>query len=325
MKNILAFVVGLILIAVVAGFGYSKVQARMNVALLKADKAVLDRQFLNRLAFTRMLPLDDYREDMGIMLNNYSRDLDKLYMKPEYKELRDDDSVRKLYQEQYKEGKKDEKTFKGVSERIDYTQATYKELTGGSYRPVLTAENAGLRLDLYSITKGAVDGRDRLMVKVLVTATDPDVALTFGHIEMKSKIEDEIEKKDRKGQVVKEKVYKLTKIEGEGEPNTLIKEPRKWLEDFPPGLMIGFYDFPLFHPKATEVKLTMGFTVRTQGGNNLNPNLEFPAFPIDSAWRLPPGASWEAEEVEATEEEAKEFASPGEAKKDDKAAPGKTK
>ncbi|MBN2358261.1 MAG: hypothetical protein JXR83_02330 [Deltaproteobacteria bacterium] len=319
MKNILAFVVGLIVIAVVVAFGYSKFEVKLRVASLKVDKAVLDRQFLNRLAYTRMLETDDYREDMSILLNNYARDLDKLYMKQEYKDLRDDDAVRKVYQIEYKEGRKDEKILKGVNERIDYTQAVYKEITGGSYRPLLTAQNAGLRIDLYSITKGSVEGRDRLMVKVLVSASDPDIALTFGHIEMKSKIEDEVEKKV-KGQVVMEKVYKLTKIEGQGEPNTLIKEPRKWFEDFPPGLMIGYYDFPLFHPKATEVKLTMGFSVRTQGGNHLNPNLEFAPFAIDSTWRLPPGASWEAEEVEATEEEAKEFLTSEEDKKDDKSA-----
>lgn len=305
MKRFLAFLFVLIAIGAIAGFAFVSFKDTLSQQQMQVARAQIEQQFLSRLAFSRMLPNDQYRTDAPILYSGYGRDLERMYELPEFVELRDDDSVRKLYAEEHKKGRKDDATLQQVNERIDYTQEAYKELTSGSYRPLVTDEDKGFRMDFYEIAKKPVDGQDRLVVKVLILAGDPDV-VSFGQIEMKMKIEDEVEKKVR-GKMVMETVSKLAKIEGSGSPNTLVKKPRKWMENFPPGLMVGYYDFPLFPPSAKELKLTMSFGVRTVGGNNLHPQLEFPVIAIDPSWKLPEGASWEAEEIEATPEEAAEF------------------
>lgn len=305
MKRFIAFLIVLIAIAVVGGMMFMSFKQKLIEQQLLVARADIGQQLMERIAFSKMLPAGDYADDIGVVLSGYGRDLAKLYQNPDFALLRDPDSVRKIYDEEHLKGRKDDRTWQQVNQRIDYTQEVMKELLGGSYKPMVTAQADGLRLDIYDISKAPVDGQDRLMVKVMIIGGDPE-GLSFGHIEMKMKIEGEVEKKVR-GETVMEKVTKLAKVEGGGSPNTLIKTPRKWVEDFPPGIMIGFYDFPLFPPSADELSLSMGFAVRTAGGHNLMPQLEFSTLPISPGWRLPEGASWEAEEVEATEEEAKEF------------------
>lgn len=305
MKRFVAFLVVLAAVGAVAAFAFMSFKARLTEERLIAKKAVIDLDFLGHSAFTRMVPGDDYGDDASVLFSGYARDVDKIYNDPEFAPLRDDDKVRKVYEKAHKEGRKDDKTLKEVNDRIDYTQAVYKELTGGSYHPVASAQQNGLRVDLYSIEKAPVDGQDRLKVKALIYSGDPD-AVSFGQIAMKLAIISKVEKKVR-GKTVTEDEIKLAKVEGGGSPNTLIKTPRKWMEDFPPGVMIGYYDFPLFPPTSSELALTMGFGVRTVGGNNIQAELSFPPLTIDPSWKLPAGASWEAEEMEGTEEEMAAF------------------
>ncbi|MFH1810968.1 MAG: hypothetical protein ABIJ09_19665 [Pseudomonadota bacterium] len=305
MKRFLAFFVVVVAFGAALGAAFVSFKTKLTEQRLLVAKSVVDMEFMNKLTATRMVPGNGYKGDMSILLSNYGQSLDRLYKDPEFALLRDDDLVRKLYQEEHKKGRKDDRTLQQVTERIDYTQAAYKEIANGDYRPMVSAQADGLRVDLYAWQKAPVDGQDRLQVKVVIVGGDPE-ALTFGHIEMKMGIKSFVEKKV-KGQMVKEEVLKLAKISGGGSPNTLIKDPRKWMPDFPPGIQIGFYDFPLFPSTATEVQLTMGFGIRTIGGNQLSPELKFDPIVIDSSWKLPPGASWEAEEVEGTEEELAEF------------------
>lgn len=305
MKRFLAVLVLLIALSAIVGWVFLTFQQKIFTQKLALERATIGTLFMGRLAGTRMLPDETYIDDIGVLLSSYGRDIDKMYQSPEYAKLRNPNAMREMYLEEFQKGRLDDRTFQGINERIDYTQEAYKALTSGSYRPLTTAQNLGFRLDMYEINKTAIDGQDRLMVKVLIHAGDPE-SLSFGRIEMKMRIEDEVEKQV-KGKTVTETVAKMAKVEGGGEPNTLVKEPRKRMEDFPPGLMIGYYDFPLFPPTARELKLTMSFTVRTAGGNSFSPNLEFAVIPISPSWRLPEGASWEAEEMEATEEEAAEF------------------
>lgn len=305
MKRFLASIVVLALVGAVAAFAFMSFKSRLTEERLLVKKAAIDLNFLGKSAFTRMVPGDDFADDASVLFSGYARDMDKIYNDPEFAPLRDDDKVRKIYQKAHKEGRKDDKTLKEVNTRIDYTQAAYKELTGGSYHPVATGQANGLRVDLYSFKKEAVDGQDRLQVKILVWSGDPD-AVSFGSIQMKLAIKAMVEKKVR-GKMVEEEQLRLAKIEGGGSPNTLIKNPRKWMEDFPPGFMIGYYDFPLFPPTSSDLALTMNFGVRTIGGNNMQSEIKFPAIAIDPSWKLPPGTSFEAEEMEGTEEEMAAF------------------
>ncbi len=305
MKRFVASVFVLAIFGAVAAFAFMSFKSRLTEERLLVKKAEVDLAFLAKSEFTRMVPGDDYGDDASVLFSGYARDMDRIYNDPEFAPLRDDDKVRKIYQQAHKDGKKDDKTLKLVNERIDYTQAVYKELTGGSYHPVATGLVNGLRVDLYSFAKAAVDGQDRLKVKILVYSGDPD-AVSFGSIEMKLAIKSMVEKKVR-GKIVQEEQLKLAKVEGGGTPNLLIKNPRKWMPDFMPGLMIGFYDFPLYPPTSSELALTMGFGVRTVGGNSMQGEIKFPAIAIDPSWKLPAGASWEAEEMEGTEEEMAAF------------------
>lgn len=305
MKRFLASVVVLALVGAVAAFAFMSFKSRLTEERLLVKKAAIDLAFLGKSSFTRMVPGDDYGDDASVLFSGYARDMDKIYNDPEFAPLRDDDKVRKIYQQAHKDGRKDDNTLKQVNERIDYTQAAYKELTGGSYHPVATGQMNGLRVDLYSFKKSAVDGQDRLQVKILVYSGDPE-AVSFGSIQMKLAIKSMVEKKVH-GKIVQEEQLKLAKVEGGGSPNTLIKNPRKWMADFPPGLMIGYYDFPLFPPTSSDLALTINFGTRTVGGNTMQSEIAFPAIAIDPSWKLPAGASWEAEEMEGTEEEMAAF------------------
>jgi hypothetical protein len=95
----------------------------------------------------------------------------------------------------------------------------------------------------------------------------------------------------------------VVKVDGTATPYFLVDRPWQWIPEWPPGVMVGWYqDLPLFHPKAEKYTWTMGFSMRDQGGTVVPVELKWKDLPVDPAVKGAPGSSWDAP-VEAVDDE----------------------
>jgi hypothetical protein len=85
---------------------------------------------------------------------------------------------------------------------------------------------------------------------------------------------------------------------GPGEPFRKLADPERFSGDFPPGVLFATWWVDLFPNPAARVELALDAGLR--GASGAERPLSFMlALPVREAWKLPPGAAFEAETREA--------------------------
>ena len=108
-------------------------------------------------------------------------------------------------------------------------------------------------------------------------------------------------KKGRKK--VEEEVEKvLGRAEGDATPRIIIQNPHKYIAEFPSYVAPGYIWFPTMPREAKSVDIEYSYTAK-KGGSAHDANLVWEKLPIPGAWQLKEGESWDADVIEATEEE----------------------
>ncbi|MBI5494745.1 MAG: hypothetical protein HY904_06925 [Deltaproteobacteria bacterium] len=295
-------VVGLILVLAVAvgglGFVFKGLDSQVKRLKFENERSVLKAKFQARMP--HLIQSDDEHAafDLVSAVKSYGKDLAELYKK--YPEFRDPDWALKRYEQDYKDKKIDEKKMQGIRERTAMVRAVWEKLLKGEYKPVAVAHDKSIRVDLHTIEKKASEGEEKLFVHVLILGILADKSLSYGTIAMDVPLEDDeaTAKKRKAGQLKDLKQERKAQISGQGEPNTLIPEPDKWVEDFPPGMGVAFYNFPMFPGEAKGLELTLGYEVKNPGGGHVVNELKY-KIPLDASWKLPAGAAFGADEANA--------------------------
>lgn len=296
-------VVGLVLVLAIAvgglGFVFKGLDGQVKRLKFEADRAALKQKFAARVP--HLIQSDDEHAafDLVSAVKNYGKDLSELYKK--YPDFKDPDAALHRYENDYKDKKIDENKMRGIRERVTLVKGVWEHLLKGDYKPVAVGRDKSLRMDIYDISKKAADGEDKLFINVLFLGLVPDKSMSYGAIAMDIPLEDdEVTAKKRKaGQLKDNKAERKAQVNGGGEPNTMVPEPDKWVEDFPPGMGIGFYNFPMFPGEAKSLDLSFTFDVKNPGGGHIENNLKY-KLPIKPEWKLPHGANYGADEQAET-------------------------
>ncbi len=85
---------------------------------------------------------------------------------------------------------------------------------------------------------------------------------------------------------------------GTGSLNAKLADPERFADDFPPGVLFGTWWVELFPREAAQAKLELAADVRNPSGT-ARPVTFALALPVPEAWKLPPGATFQAETREA--------------------------
>jgi hypothetical protein len=83
-----------------------------------------------------------------------------------------------------------------------------------------------------------------------------------------------------------------------GEPYQKLTDPERFVSDFPPGVLFGTYWMELLPREAEKVELALDADVRGAAGASRPVALTL-GLPVQEAWRIPPGATFQAETREA--------------------------
>ncbi|MEW5849685.1 MAG: hypothetical protein AB2A00_12780 [Myxococcota bacterium] len=296
MGRVLAFLVGVG--AVLAGliFFFGSMDSQIKRLKFENERYALKQRFAAKIPHLQSVEDEKAAFDLQTAVKEYAKSLAELYKK--YPEFRDPDSILKRWEKDYQDKKVDEGKIRGARERVTLVKGLWEKFLTDNYKPVMTSADKSLRVDIYNVEKKAVDGQDKLIVHVAYIGGTPDKSMGFGGIEMQIPLADDdaTAKKRAKGELKDNKQERKATVSGGGEPNTLILEPEKWVEDFPPGIVIGYYDFPLFPAEAKSMELTMDFEFKNPGGGRVANAVKFKPMELKPEWKLPEGSSFEADE-----------------------------
>jgi hypothetical protein len=300
MKKLLlvALPAGLVILAAVQVLGAFRERRDAHDAL--EERSRLKRDFAERSGLGRGIPADrpaEWRDEVQALSRWYFDELVAIRNRHPREPTRPGGLEAALA-----EGKKkpSEAQLATVKEFQAYADGRLAVLREGRYAPVASAVEQGIRLDLLAVEPGpAPEGggpglridfalwgaprfaerereRDRIVTRNVVPVVFRRIAFRF---------------LDGKGKPYGE-------MTGPGEPYMKLADPDRWSDDFPPGVLFGTWWVELFPREAVNVEIEVENAGRGASGME-RPLLFRLTLPVPDAWKIPPGATYEAQVREA--------------------------
>jgi len=281
----------LAVLAVAGGFLYSTLRSRSAADAFRLERAQLKRELVERASVLRQLPASrarEAREEARALLRWYFDELSAMRGRhPSYRPEPQGDRLRA------KEGDRE-----GAQEWQRYAEERFRALREGTYDPVLTSADQGLRLDLLAVEAGEnpatreravrIDfalwgaprrverepaaGGSRTSLRVVVPATFRQISFRFS---------------DAAGKPYGE-------MTGPGEPYLKLADPERFVEDFPPGLVLGTWWVDLFPREAARVEIGVAAQVHGMTAAEVAASFRLEA-PVQEAWKIREGEAYRAQ------------------------------
>jgi hypothetical protein len=290
----------------VVGGGYLYTQKSSE----EAKQEVMDKRSEARRTFAdkaraavREDDPDSYQRAIQASIKSYDEELKKrVYAKRE--ELRDPAGYEKEVDKQFKEGLLKEAQHKSMLEGYKMVREAYDTLMAANWRSILTAKGNGeTRLDIYEMRRTRDDeGNPILEGKFFFWGIEDTTHMTWGQLALRYWGKSLEKVKEGRKTVEKDVEKVLGKAEGDAQPTIFIQNPNKYVADFPSYVAIGTIWLPVMPREAFAVDIEYSYTAKI-GGANVDSMLEWEKHPIPSTWQLKEGEVWDADVIEATEDE----------------------
>jgi hypothetical protein len=299
MKKLLAVALpaGIVLLVAVTGLG--RYRALEQTAQASAERARLKRDFAERAALGRTIPVDrapEWRDEVQALSRWYFEELAAVRNRHPGEPPRPTG----LEAAKTAKGNPSDQERSTMEEFQKYADARYAMLRDAGYAPVASAIDQGLRLDLLAVEPGpspegggpglriefALWGAPRYLERERdreKTTTRSIVPVVFRRIAFSFL--------DAKGKPYGE-------MSGGGEPYLKLADPERWVEDFPPGVLFGTWWVELLPREAVTVEVQLETAARGATGSE-RPVLFKLAMPVPDTWKIPAGATYQAEVREA--------------------------
>jgi hypothetical protein len=298
MRKLLLFVVPAGLAVIAAVVLLSVLRSRADAAEARLERARLKRDFTERAQLAKALPADrlpEWHAEIAALSRWYFDELQAIRNRhpdepPRPTGLEAAEAERKLKQEQRAQ----------IQDFQRFAESRLALLRGGAYAALASAAAEGLRLDLVAIEPGAapqgggpglrVDfalwGAPRYLDREragerIVTRNVVPVALkriAFRFVDPTGKLYGE--------------------MSGDGEPYQKLADPERFVDDFPPGVLFGTWWIELFPREAATVDVELVADLRMPSGAMRPASFQL-SLPVPEAWKIPPGATFQAEIREA--------------------------
>jgi hypothetical protein len=294
---VVALPVGLAVLAGILLFTRSHAQA--EVAEARLERARLKRDFGERAQAARALPADripEWQAEVAALSRWYFEELGAIRNRHPGEPPRPS-GVEAAEQE--KKGKLKKEEREAIADFQAYAESRLQLLREARYAPVASAFADGLRLDVAAVEPGPAPGAgpglrvdfalwgaprylerertgDRNVTRNVVPVAFKRLAVRF---------------LDGGGKLYGE-------MTGGGEPYQKLTDPERFVDDFPPGVLFGTWWVELFPREAAMAELELAVDVRAPSGA-VRPATFQARFPVPETWKLPPGATFQAEVREA--------------------------
>ncbi|HEX9401016.1 MAG TPA: hypothetical protein VF912_12975 [Anaeromyxobacter sp.] len=294
---VVALPVGLAVLAAILLFTTTRAQSETFDARL--ERARLKRDFTERAQAAKAIPADrlpEWQAEVVALSRWYFDELTAIRNRHPGEPPR---PTGVQAAEDEKKGKTKKQDREAIADFQEYAEARLAVLREGRYAPVASAFADGLRLDLVAVEPGAAPGAgpglridfalwgaprylererasDRTVTRNVVPVAFKRIAFRF---------------LDPSGKLYGE-------MSGGGEPYQKLTDPERFVDDFPPGVLFGTWWVELFPREAATAELELAVDVRAPSGA-VRPATFQARLPVPERWKLPPGATFQAEVREA--------------------------
>lgn len=296
-------VVALVVLLGAAWFGVSKYNAKSEQYEHELGLERVRKEFLERAPFARLMAEPARYEDERRSLwkwyfdeltahynkfpdqKNYERFLDELIAKKQQRKLKEQEY--KLYEERYELVK-------------DY----WDTMEAGKYMPVYTGLENGLRFDVYEI-KPVPDPREpraRLLFTLLGAQRKWNIEQSSGGGRiMKMSVNASFRELVFKGLDAEDKPVR--EMRASGDPFK-IDYPERFIEEFPPGIVLGYYELPKIPSVVAKAEITFEIATRSViSGEEAVGKFVWKLDPVPSELKMPAGMVWEGAEEQIRQDE----------------------
>jgi hypothetical protein len=306
MKNFFSVIVIFAVLLVGGGYVYVKQSDESTRQKITEDLSNARRGFAAKArAAASQEDTDAYLRATRASLEAYKEELSKKVYKG-HDDRRDPAAYKKHVEEKFEKKEIDEAKRKSMIEGYEIVKDAFDTLMSGNWKPVLTAKgNADTRLDVYDMKMiSDAENKPVLEGKFFFWGIEDTTDVRWGNLSMRlwtSEMGTVVEK--GKGKVEKEIEKVLGKSEGEAQPHIIIQTPHKYIDQFPAYVSIGYLWLPPMPREAKYVDIEYSYSTRVQGGGETQTTLKWEKLLIPDAWKLKEGQVWDADVIEATEDE----------------------
>lgn len=270
----------------------------------EADLAAARRTFADKArSAARESDNDGYHRSIRAALGSYQEELKKRVYQKAPEEL-DVAAYKTDVERRFKEGELKESQQKSMLEAYAIVRDAYDTMMAGNWKPVLSAAGKlDSRIDIYDVKRTKTEeGAPVLEGKFFFWGIEKATRMSWGSLAIRYwKVEKEKVKEGR--EMVEKDVEKvLGRVEGEATPHIIVQSVADYIPQFPSNVSIGFFWLPVMPREAVYADIELGYTAKTSGGDSTS-DLKWEKFKIPESWKLGEGESWDADVIEATEDE----------------------
>jgi hypothetical protein len=283
-KNLIAFVLGLLLLAAGAGAMVFQQQSLAEEFEFQQLLANIHRETARQTALVARSPEDKFNYDRQQLVRRHVEAVDGLRKRfPE--KLRPDAFIEDM-EAKAREGAKDKAKTAEYRARYDYVKEMWETyMKSGSFKPLFSGESNGVRFEVVNIKKSNEGGSEGLRWDVFLYGAPPKDQLQLTNLHVENWVEfPEMETAGKRKGQPKRAMYK-------GDyapflPYVFVDKPWEWFPEWPTGVMVGYYvGLPLWDSRTTVSNLALDGALRTFGGTILPLKMEWKRKAIDAAWK----------------------------------------
>jgi hypothetical protein len=291
-KNLVAFIIALLIIMAAAGFMISTQKSRADQFELDRELALLHRETMRQFALLAHSPDDKIAYDRAQAVRKHADGVKELRKKFP-KELAEDAFIKNM-EEKAALGEKDKAKTAEYRARYDYLKQMYEDyVKAGNYKVLFGGVSNGLRFEVVSVKKSNDGGQEGLRWDVFLTGAPVKDQLTLNNLHLDAWLEfPEKETSGKRRGQPKRSVYKADLQPFL--PYVLVDKPWEWMPDWPAGLMVGYYiGIPQFDSRVTVVDMALTGQMRTLGGTAIPIEMSWKQMAVDASWKGSAGGKWD--------------------------------
>lgn len=296
----------LLLCAMVGGGAWYGFTAYNKLKVLKEhelDLSRIQKDFLERASWVNVVPdPEKYRTERDTLDKWYFTQLSDHYNKyPTFK------NYTKAQDEILKGGGKGDKNKDTANLKqayYDLTKGAWEALKAGTYNPVFSQQSNGLRFDIFKVAKVNSKEGPKVRLDMMVWGAQrqmqKDTSATGSTV---SKMITQAKFEGINFAFFDAKDKRLAEMNVSGPPEIEVEYPERWIEEFPPQAVIGFYELDPIPPEPVKMEMVVTINSRSPSGVEIPGIFKF-TVPIEAEWKLAPGETWKGA---TTEERPKEY------------------
>ncbi len=289
MKRYFGLILVIVGILIAAVMTFRTASARALEAQRTADFTRLQKDYLERVGWIRVNPdVASYQREVSPFFKAYFEQVSS--HQDRYRLSKEFDAYLAEIEKRGDERAADRKAF------YEYTRKVFDQMREGRYKPVWTATDKGMRLDVLSSDVVVVLGKPKVRLQLVLWGA---------------------QREERQDGKVKKMVtsasfktwWKLTdergKLIGEmnaDDPSMKIDFPERFIAEFPPQMVLGHYDMDLIPNEVKRMEITFNVSSRAASGGDATAAYVW-KLDVPSDWRLGAGQNWEGAEVSERSEE----------------------